>query len=248
MYKNYIFDLYGTLVDINTNEWKMYLWEKMRILYGYYGAVYTARELKNSYEQLISFKEKELVDKGVDMSPYYSHESYPEIEIEYVFLDLFRGKGVDAPMELAVHAGQFFRALSTKYVKLYDGAMEMLEGLKAKGKGVYLLSNAQRIFTEYELKMLGIYDCFDGILISSSEGVKKPDIRFFEKIIDRYNLNPKECIMIGNDWNSDINGAHAAGMDSFYIHSNISPEIGGELKATYSLMEMDLHKVMKMIG
>ncbi|MBQ3061268.1 MAG: HAD family hydrolase [Lachnospiraceae bacterium] len=248
MYKNYIFDLYGTLVDINTNEWKMYLWEKMRILYGYYGAVYTARELKNSYEQLISFKEKELVDKGVDMSPYYSHESYPEIEIEYVFLDLFRGKGVDAPMELAVHAGQFFRALSTKYVKLYDGAKEMLEGLKAKGKGVYLLSNAQRIFTEYELKMLGIYDCFDGILISSSEGVKKPDVRFFEKIIDRYNLNPKECIMIGNDWNSDINGAHAAGMDSFYIHSNISPEIGGELKATYSLMEMDLHKVMEMIG
>lgn len=248
MYQNYVFDLYGTLVDINTNEWKMYLWEKLRMFYGYHGAVYTARELRNSYEQLVSFKEKELVDKGVDMSPYYSHESYPEIEIEYVFLELFRGKGVDASMELAIHAGQIFRALSTKYIKLYDGAKEMLTELKARGKGVYLLSNAQRIFTEYELKYLGIYDCFDGILISSSEGVKKPDIRFFEKLLERYNLDAKSCIMIGNDWNSDINGAHAAGMDSFYIHSNISPEIGGELKATYSLMEMDLHKVMKMIG
>ena len=55
MYQNYIFDLYGTLVDINTNEWKMYLWEKLRIFYGYYGAHYTARELKNSYEHLVSF-------------------------------------------------------------------------------------------------------------------------------------------------------------------------------------------------
>ena len=40
-YKNYIFDLYGTLVDINTDEWSAQLWKKMAILYGYYGAAYT---------------------------------------------------------------------------------------------------------------------------------------------------------------------------------------------------------------
>ncbi len=248
MYENYIFDLYGTLVDINTNEWKMYLWEKLRIFYGYYGASYTARELRNSYEQLVSVKEQEMTEKGVNMSPYYAHESYPEIEIEYVFLELFRGKGVDASMELAIHAGQLFRALSTKYIKLYDGARQMLIDLKAKGKGVYLLSNAQRIFTEYELKMLEIYDLFDGILISSSEGVKKPDVRFFERLIEKYGLDPKTCIMIGNDSNSDIKGASNAGMDSFYIHSNISPELKEEVSATYVLMEMDLPKVMEMIG
>lgn len=28
MYQNYIFDLYGTLVDIHTNEKKAYLWKK----------------------------------------------------------------------------------------------------------------------------------------------------------------------------------------------------------------------------
>ena len=40
MYKNYLFDLYGTLVDINTNEWKSYLWKKMAELYGFEGAFY----------------------------------------------------------------------------------------------------------------------------------------------------------------------------------------------------------------
>ena len=45
-YENYIFDLYGTLVDIHTDEEKTELWEKLAQFYGYYGAVYTAEELK----------------------------------------------------------------------------------------------------------------------------------------------------------------------------------------------------------
>lgn len=34
MYKNYLFDLYGTLVDIHTDEENGYLWEKLCTLYG----------------------------------------------------------------------------------------------------------------------------------------------------------------------------------------------------------------------
>lgn len=33
MFKNYIFDLYGTLVDINTNEDSLILWEKLSLFY-----------------------------------------------------------------------------------------------------------------------------------------------------------------------------------------------------------------------
>ena len=31
MYNNYIFDLYGTLIDINTDEWNDDLWKKIAI-------------------------------------------------------------------------------------------------------------------------------------------------------------------------------------------------------------------------
>ena len=34
MYQNYIFDLYGTLVDIHTNEKKAYLWKKLSLFPG----------------------------------------------------------------------------------------------------------------------------------------------------------------------------------------------------------------------
>ena len=42
MYKNYIFDLYGTLVDIHTDEEQMLLWNKLSAFYRFQGANYTA--------------------------------------------------------------------------------------------------------------------------------------------------------------------------------------------------------------
>ena len=57
-YQNYIFDLYGTLIDINTNEWSAQLWKKMAILYGYYGAHYTYKELGQAYGRLVEREKK----------------------------------------------------------------------------------------------------------------------------------------------------------------------------------------------
>ena len=50
MYQNYIFDLYGTLVDIHTNEKKAYLWKKMSLFFGMKGAAYEPKELRMAYE------------------------------------------------------------------------------------------------------------------------------------------------------------------------------------------------------
>lgn len=251
MYDNYLFDLYGTLVDINTDESIPLLWEKLSIFFGYYKARYTPAELRKAYCDIVFAKESDLREKDALAEPQYSHEAYPEIELEYVFLELFRQKGVEVSLDLAVYTGQFFRVLSTSYIKLYPFAREILENLKAKGKKVYLLSNAQRIFTEYEMKMLDIYDCFDDVFISSTEGVKKPDVRFFNRLMDKYNMDRSRTIMIGNDGRTDIGGAIEAGIDSFYIHSNISPQLTGdisEIKSTYTLPSMDLKKVYEMVG
>ena len=51
-YENYIFDLYGTLVDIQTNEKKASLWKNMAHIYSMTGAVYTASELRKRYRVL----------------------------------------------------------------------------------------------------------------------------------------------------------------------------------------------------
>ena len=222
-YDVYVFDLYGTLVDIHTDENDMVVWEKLSLFYGYYGASYKAKELKAAYEKLVKNKEKDL-KSTLEKDPKYAHEASPEIEITEVFRELYLEKGVVAEDALAIHTGQFFRVLTTEYVCLYKGTEKMLARLREAGKKVYLLSNAQRIFTEYEMRSLDLVKFFDGIMISSDYKTKKPDKRFFDILLEKYEIDPKKALFIGNDSRSDIAGAKGVGMGTFYVNSNISPQ------------------------
>ena len=222
-YENYVFDLYGTLVDIRTWEDDEKLWEKLSLFFGYYDALYKPKELQKAYKKLVQKSEKAL-KLELENDAKYAHEASPEIEINDVFRDLYLRKGVTPAMELVIHTGQFFRILSTEFVKVYKGTEEMLSVLKEEGKKVYLLSNAQRIFTEYEMHVLGIAKYFAGILISSDYKPKKPDKRFFDILLQKYELDPKETLFIGNDSRTDIAGAKQVGFATFYVKSTISPE------------------------
>lgn len=237
-YDNYVFDLYGTLVDIHTEEEDAQLWEKLAMFYGYYGALYEPKELQKEYEVLVKGKEDSL-KQTLEGDPRYAHEASPEIEITEVFEELFVRKGITPTRELAVHAGQFFRVLSTEYVRVYPGTAQMLENLKRQGKKVYLLSNAQRIFTEYEMRVLDIFKHFDGILISSDFQTKKPDKRFFDILIDKYAVEPEKTLFIGNDSRTDIGGAQSVNFDTFYVNSNISPENDKAETADYVVEEFE---------
>lgn len=239
MYKNFIFDLYGTLIDINTNEWKYSLWKNMSYYFSFNGAYYKPTELKKAYEATCNkFKNNVPKDKYIE---------YPDIIIEDVFKDLYSQKGIEVSDETAVQTGKIFRVMSIKYIKLYDGAIDLLKSLKEAGGNIYLLSNAQRIFTEPEMKILDLEKYFDGIFLSSDWGCLKPDWKYYDVLFKKYNLNPKESIMIGNDCISDIKGAFDYGIDSLYIHSNISPKIEGKLLSTYTVMEGDLNKVKEIL-
>ena len=148
-------------------------------------------------------------------------------------------------MEQAVQAGLQVRTLSTRYIRLYDGAKELLAALRRRGR-VWLLSNAQSIFTRRELGQLGLTSFFDGIYLSSDSGMKKPDRRFFDLLIRERSILPGQGIMIGNDGICDIQGARAAGLDTFYIRSNLSPKEPAP-DADYVLEQMDLRRVREIL-
>lgn len=223
MYLNYIFDLYGTLVDIHTNERKPYLWKKLALFTGMLGAVYTGKELQKRYEELVRYqKEAILQNEGAKTEDI-------EILLDDVFYQLYREKGIEPISRQIADTGIFFRTLSLEYIGLFDGAAQLLEDLRADGKKVYLLSNAQRIFTEPEMGLLGIYDKFDGILYSSDVGYKKPSIYIYKALFEKYDLKKMESVMIGNDSEADIGGSDRFGIHSMYIHTAQSPELRGEL-------------------
>ncbi len=214
-YTDLIFDLYGTLVDIHTDENDL-AWEKTALFFGYYGALYTAQTLQADHRSVMTSRES---------AQGQGYEMYPDIPFDEVLSDLFRARGVTEDADdLGLQAAQVFRITATEYIRLYDGVPEALQTLRRRGYRLWLLSNAQRAFTAYELRHLGLCDAFDGIYLSSDYQCRKPDIRFFRTLLEERKLDPRKCLMIGNDRDTDIAGAKSAGLSTLYLHTNLTPD------------------------
>lgn len=228
MYDNYIFDLYGTLADIRTNEDKTSLWKYMAQYMTLQGAPYSSRELRRRYRSLIDTLRPEQWEKSKKTFPEAAQEE-TEVDLSEVFRRLYTEKNVTPDSRMLADWALMYRTLSLDYVCLYDGAEELLKELRRRGKRVFLLSNAQRLFTEPELRSLGIYDLFDDVLISSDIGFMKPSVQFYTALLKKHDLDPKVSVMIGNDWQADAWGAYNNGLACMYIHTAQSPEPVGAL-------------------
>lgn len=210
-----VFDLYGTLVDIHTEE-NDAVWEKTAVYFGFHGAHYTGASLRAAFQTLLNAREAKAGQ---------SYECFPDIPFEQVMAELFRWKGVEKDADaLGFHAAQMFRILSMDYIRLYPKALDALAKLRKKGYRLWLLSNAQRVFTAYELRHLGLGEQLDGIYLSSDYECRKPDVRFFRALLEEQQLNPAQCLMIGNDRKTDIAGAQAVGLATLYMHTNLTPQ------------------------
>lgn len=207
MYQNYVFDLYGTLIDIKTDESSKNFFKKYTKWLRKQGFAFSWREFRDSYLKTES--------KYREMPSEYQR---PEIQIENVFREVFLRRGYVLDEEQIWNLCESFRRISLIYLCLFPDTLECLNTLKEAGKKIYLLSNAQRSFTWQELEMTGLVPYFDGILISSDEFCMKPDPAFFDILCERYQLDKKETIMIGNELQSDMKIANAAMVDGFYIN------------------------------
>ena len=179
-YDNYVFDLYGTLIEMRTDEESLPFWKKMAELYAVYGADYTAAGLRKEYNRLCKEEEKKLIaETGCRI---------PEIKLEKVFTRLLTeakhthktGHTFSASSgEIAYYIANSFRVMSRHRMKLYPAVPELLQYLRDSGNGVYMLSNAQAVFTTLEIEQLDLAKYFDDIFLSSDIGVKKPEPLFF---------------------------------------------------------------------
>lgn len=195
-YDNYIFDLYGTLVDILTDEDSDTFWQKIAKMLNC-----DFSEVKSDYKSLCKQKQNEIGAEG-----------------EFELLDVFDFiiKKYDSPLTKEELAYKFRKASIVKE-RLFPFVKYGLKKLRKHKKGVYLISNAQSCFTLRELEDLGLNKYFDGIVISSEFGVKKPSPQIFEKALEQFGIEKSTCLYIGNDPIDDIQGAESFGIQAHFV-------------------------------
>jgi HAD superfamily hydrolase (TIGR01662 family) len=98
------------------------------------------------------------------------------------------------------------------------GLHPMLGTLRAQGYRLGLISNAgdERNVLRL-LAAAGLDGAFDPQLVSAAEGVRKPNVRLFQRVLSAWNLPPEAVVMVGDTLGEDILGAQRAGLRSIWF-------------------------------
>ena len=79
------------------------------------------------------------------------------------------------------------------FVEEYDYAFELIKELKEKGYKVYLLSNYPLDMYKLHWPTFRFFELVDGYIVSAVEKLRKPDIRIYKLLCERYGLEPSVC-------------------------------------------------------
>ena len=100
--------------------------------------------------------------------------------------------------------------------KLLEGAIDLLDYLKPNYR-LHILSNGFKEVQHIKLHESGIKKYFTHIFISEEIGFQKPDQEIFFAAQIKAQVQPHKCIMIGDDFTNDIEGALNAGWKAVYL-------------------------------
>ena len=144
---------------------------------------------------------------------------------------------------LAEQLSEDFLNMTTARFSLLEGAEELVRYLAKK----YPLTVVTNGFVEVQYEKFdksGLRDCFAHIVLSEEVGCQKPNPRIFEEALRMNGLQAEDVVMIGDSWNSDIQGAINAGIDQIWIRKSQDPLPEGQ-SATY--LVQSLSEVMEIL-
>ena len=98
------------------------------------------------------------------------------------------------------------------------GAKEFFAGMKDAGYRIFVLSNACSKFDEYFPRHCDP-GFFDGIVVSSKVKMQKPEPGIYLYLLEKYSLDPKECIFI-DDVIGNVKGAKAVGIEGYLFEGD----------------------------
>jgi putative hydrolase of the HAD superfamily len=78
----------------------------------------------------------------------------------------------------------------------------------------------------------------DAILVSETEGLRKPNAALFVRGAKRLNVSPASCLFVGDNPVADILGAHAAGMHTAWFGRGLNWPISTDPNPEASISEL----------
>ena len=85
----------------------------------------------------------------------------------------------------------------SSYIDIYTEVFPVLSELKKKGHRIFVLSNTSKVFYDLlEAQLSPLKELLDGFVLSSDTKAIKPDLAMFKEILDKYQLDPTNCVFL----------------------------------------------------
>ena len=213
--KGIIFDVNGTLLDINTNEWHDDVYRVLSNLLSYQGIALAPNDVKYNFFEIMK---EQRASSGDRHREFDVTGIFRRIIAEYS-TDFTRALPKEKFEQLPILLAEAHRAASRFRLQPYAGVEDTIRQLHLKYK-LAIISDAQTPYALPELHAAGLSGYFDPIIISGDIGYRKPDLRLFSAALAAMKMDPSEVLYVGNDMYRDIYGAQRLKMKTVFFKSN----------------------------
>ena len=103
------------------------------------------------------------------------------------------------------------------YIEIFTEVFPILSEVKKKGHRIFVLSNTSKVFYDLlEEQLSPLKELLDGFVLSCDIKAIKPDLAMFEEILDKYQLDPTNCVFL-DDIEDNTIAAVKLGIKSYQI-------------------------------
>ncbi len=188
----FVFDAYGTLFKVATDQSKIFQWAGEKSLQ--VQELWRQRQLEYTWLQSL-------------MNRWINFDQITENALEFAMesLDL-------SSKELRSYLLDIYRSPS-----IFDDVLPFLKSQKQQKVGLFIASNGTRELLEHSIKWVGMDRIIDGIISADDVQVFKVSPEYYQMIPDRCECKPSDITFFSsNSW--DIAGAAHFGFNTVWVN------------------------------
>ncbi len=170
------------------------------------GCVVFHRDAKKTPQEIMEFFTFVRQEPPPHFWEQYDRGTLTQTEV-YEELSQFKGRSVEYCRDIVKQ--------SIIRQDVVEPTARLIEDLKAAGYKLYVLSNMSRDYID-NLRQRPIYKYFDGDVVSCEEGAIKPEAKIYNRLLERFELEPSESIFI-DDRAANIEAARNIGIAGFHF-------------------------------
>jgi len=238
-YSTIIFDLFDTIVNFNFNHLPTIELKGLRSrttsteVFEVFRQYYPKIEFEEFYDPFIESYHEFQEIKSKEFREFPNRERF-KLMLSKMNLGSIKNQDELANEMVLAHMNGL-----ASCVEFPEENRKTLEYIKSKRYKLAIVSNFDYAPTAYMLlDKFEITNLFEEIIISEEVGWRKPKDIIFEAAINKLNIKVDEALFVGDNYDADVVGSKALGIDAIWINRKNLPETELEPEPNYIIKSL----------